>query len=78
MNFLFPLSVSGATIAVVLLSQRCRAAGDAFHGTGYALVCSLLALALLEHWFMVLPLPTERLWKWALRSTRGSGAATRA
>jgi putative photosynthetic complex assembly protein 2 len=84
MNFLFPLSVSGSTIVLVLLAQRYRAAGDAFLGTGYALVISLLALALLEHWFMVLPLPSEKLWKWALRSGRAapavavnSGRATR-
>jgi putative photosynthetic complex assembly protein 2 len=67
MNFLFPLSVTGSTIALVLLAQRYHGAADAFHATGYALVLSLLALALLEHWFMVLPLPSERLWKWALR-----------
>ena len=26
------------------------------------------ALALLEHWFMVLPLPSEKLWDWGMRS----------
>jgi hypothetical protein len=24
----------------------------------------------LEHWFMVLPLPSEKMWQWALRSNR--------
>jgi hypothetical protein len=33
---------------------------------GYALLGALTALALLEHWFMVLPLPDERLWRWML------------
>jgi hypothetical protein len=28
----------------------------------------LLVLAIVEHWFMVIPLPSERLWNWALRS----------
>jgi putative photosynthetic complex assembly protein 2 len=32
-----------------------------------SLVGSLLALAVLEHWFLVLPLPSENLWKWAVR-----------
>jgi hypothetical protein len=27
------------------------------------LIAALLALAILEHWFMVLPLPVEMLWK---------------
>jgi putative photosynthetic complex assembly protein 2 len=66
MNFLFPLSVSVSTVVLVLLVQNYRAADDAFHATAYALASSLLALAVLEHWFMVLPLPSERLWNWAL------------
>jgi putative photosynthetic complex assembly protein 2 len=68
MNFLFPLSISASTVALVLIVQCYRAADDAFHATGYALVSSLLALAVLEHWFMVLPLPSEKLWRWAMRS----------
>jgi putative photosynthetic complex assembly protein 2 len=33
---------------------------------GFALLSALSALALLEHWFMVLPLPDEKLWRWML------------
>lgn len=66
MNFLFPLSVSAATVVLVLLAQRYRETADAVRGVSYALVGSLLALAVLEHWFMVLPLPSEKLWNWAL------------
>jgi len=73
MNFLFPLSVSGATVALVLLAQKYKSTEDSVHGVGYALVGSLLALAVLEHWFMVLPLPTEKLWSWALRARERSG-----
>ena len=32
-------------------------------------MASLLALAVLEHWFMVIPLPSEKMWKWAMRPT---------
>jgi len=32
---------------------------------GWALA-ALTALALLEHWFMVLPLPDAKLWRWML------------
>jgi putative photosynthetic complex assembly protein 2 len=73
MNLLFPISILGSTIALVVLVQRLLAAEDAFHVAGLALVASLLALAILEHWFMVLPIPTEKLWQWGLR-----GAASRA
>jgi len=67
MNFLFPLSITASSIAVFMLVQRLLAADDGFKAAAYALLSSLLALAVLEHWFMVLPWPTERLWKWAMR-----------
>jgi hypothetical protein len=46
------------------------AAGDPFTAVGYALVSSLLGLAVLEHWFMVLPLPSENLWSWGFKSAQ--------
>jgi hypothetical protein len=33
---------------------------------GFALLAAITALALLEHWLMVLPLPDEKLWRWML------------
>jgi putative photosynthetic complex assembly protein 2 len=75
-NLLFPLSISGSTVALTVLSQKYMATDDPFKITGYALMISLLALAVLEHWFMVLPLPSEKMWQWALRSNRGAAALT--
>jgi putative photosynthetic complex assembly protein 2 len=72
MNFLFPLSISISTVVLVLLALRYRTANDAGSRVAYALVISLLALAVLEHWFMVLPLPSEKLWNWALGRSRRS------
>jgi len=69
MNFLFPISITASTIAAVVLVQKCFAVEDPFQVTAYALVASLLMLAILEHWFMVLPLPTEKLWAWGMRNT---------
>ena len=34
--------------------------------TGFALLTALAALALLEHWLMVMPLPDAKLWRWML------------
>jgi putative photosynthetic complex assembly protein 2 len=68
MNFLFPIAVTGSTLAGASLIRRSWAAGDAFQSVGYALEASLLMLAVLEHWFMVLPLPTESLWSWAFKA----------
>ena len=70
MNFLFPLSITAATIVIVLLGQKLLAAPTAFDTTACSLTISLLALAVLEHWFMVLPLPSERMWRWAMRPDR--------
>lgn len=36
--------------------------------TGAALVASLMTLAVIEHLFLVLPIPMERLWSAALSS----------
>ena len=72
MNFLFPLSVTASTIVTALLIQKMLVAEDAFSTARCALTASLLALAVLEHWFMVLPLPSEKMWQWALRSDRAS------
>lgn len=68
MNHLFPVSVSAATIAVVLLLAEALAlSADPFGSTALTLLATLLALAVLEHWFLVLPLPDEALWAWAFK-----------
>ena len=70
MNFLFPLSVSATTALITLLMSAYFRAQSAYSATALALSVGLLGLALLEHWFMVLPLPSERLWNWAVGSRR--------
>ena len=68
MNYLFPLSVSGGTIGCVLMiSGALDLETGPFGSTGQLLVAVLLALAVLEHWFLVLPLPDEALWAWAFK-----------
>jgi putative photosynthetic complex assembly protein 2 len=65
----FPLTVTAAT-AVTTLLVNMALAGDAnvSQSTGFMLLASLMALGVLEHWFMVLPLPIAALWGWGLRS----------
>jgi putative photosynthetic complex assembly protein 2 len=68
MNLFFPVSVMSASAVLFWLVQRAGSAGtDAFHATGLIFVTAMLALAILEHWFLVLPLPFAELWSWALR-----------
>jgi putative photosynthetic complex assembly protein 2 len=67
MNLLFPVIVSAGTILAVGWGREALAAdADPFHATGYALLATLLALAVLEHWFLVLPMPSEALWRFGL------------
>ncbi len=75
MNLLFPFSVTAATLATAWLAQRAVGAGDGFEATGYGLLAALMALALLEHWLLVLPVRAEALWAFALKS--GRDGATR-
>jgi putative photosynthetic complex assembly protein 2 len=62
----FPLSVSALTVASALLLERAINVNHPGMTVGYALLTCLCLLALLEHWFMVLPLPDEKLWRWMI------------
>ncbi len=65
-NLLFPCSVTMATVIVVLLTQAALRSGVPGEMVGLLLVATLLSLAILEHWFLVLPLPDAALWHWAM------------
>ncbi|WP_102109683.1 putative photosynthetic complex assembly protein PuhE [Oceaniglobus roseus] len=62
MNWVFPISVSLLTFATFCWLERAFTTGR----TEFSLLAALTALALLEHWLMVLPLPDEKLWRWML------------
>ncbi|MDX2288144.1 MAG: putative photosynthetic complex assembly protein PuhE [Hyphomicrobiaceae bacterium] len=66
MNALFPFSVTVGTIAAYAIgSAALDDPTNAFALTSGMLVSGLLALAVLEHWFLVLPVPDAALWTWA-------------
>jgi putative photosynthetic complex assembly protein 2 len=68
-NALFPVSVAAITaLTTVAWHSAATLPLPAFDVTTYSFVAMLLSLALLEHWFMVLPLPSEKLWNWGMRS----------
>lgn len=77
MNLLFPVSIlvsSGVAIAL-LLGQLSPTQGAS--RLGDMLVCTLLLLAILEHWFLVLPLRDGVLWQWALRTKNVDKTSTK-
>ncbi|WP_336485374.1 putative photosynthetic complex assembly protein PuhE [Methylobacterium nigriterrae] len=67
MNLLFPVSVSLATLIVALLGRTALAEEITPHEVvGFTILTTLMALATLEHWFLMLPLPSAALWQWSL------------
>jgi putative photosynthetic complex assembly protein 2 len=63
-NFLFPVSVTAITLLAGWLLAVLAAGPDDFQTAGCMLLLTLVLLALVEHWFMVLPWNSERLWRW--------------
>lgn len=69
MNGLFPFSVTISTLVTAwLCHSMIHAPTGSFEATSHALVAALMALAVLEHWFLVIPLPFGEIWSWGLAS----------
>ena len=69
MNGLMPWSLLlGGAVAAWGWWLSGQATLSPFEVSAVVFAASLLSLALLEHAFMVLPLPSEALWSWGLRS----------
>lgn len=65
-NWLFPYSVTALTFAMTCWFEPLYAAETAAATVGFTLLAVFTALALLEHWLMVVPLPDEKLWRWLM------------
>lgn len=64
-NALLPVSlIALAIVAACLVGQVVAPESTPFSVTADTLLATLVLLGLLEHGFMVLPLPSERLWQW--------------
>jgi putative photosynthetic complex assembly protein 2 len=69
MNLLFPLSVTLSTVLTGLLIQGAIAdTATPYEVVGLTLLSALMALVVVEHWFLVLPLPAAALWSWGMQS----------
>ncbi len=74
MNLFFPFSVTIATVATALLFERAvRPESTAFQAVGAMLLATLMALAVLEHWFLVAPIDGNALWRAFRRRPRAVG-----
>ena len=68
LNALFPVSVTALTALTALWVQLYFSTSS----TGFALLAMLTALALVEHWLMVLPLPDQKLWRWLIPAPKST------
>lgn len=69
MNLFFPVSVTLGTIATAMLIDRAGAdAVSPADAAGYTFLATILGLAVLEHWLLMLPLPVSAPWNWSLKS----------
>jgi len=68
MNLLFPLSVTASTAICAALATEAAIAAEPFQQTAYTFLATILCLAILEHWFLVLPIPAEAMWNWSMKS----------
>jgi putative photosynthetic complex assembly protein 2 len=72
LNPLFPVSVVASIwVALTLAEAAAQAPSGSGAAVGYTLVFTLVALAILEHGFLMARLPDTELWRWALTPSRG-------
>ena len=75
MNAFFPFAVGIATVVLALIFMSASdPATTVDQSVGLALVGTMLGLAILEHWLLVLPLSSTALWRWAIRNREAAKA----
>ena len=67
LNSLFPFSVTATTIFATALFISTLHADSSGQLTGQALLCVMMCAAVLEHWWLVTPVPTK-IWDWSIKS----------
>lgn len=66
----FPVSITLLSFAVACFADRLLSSTIPAREMEFTLLTALSALALLEHWLMVLPLPDAKLWRWMLPASK--------
>lgn len=63
MNWVFPFSITALTLATGCWLERAYSVTGADR-IGFVLLAAITALALIEHWLMIVRVGEERLWRW--------------
>jgi putative photosynthetic complex assembly protein 2 len=70
MNLLMPFSILLSVIFLIPIWSHATSESSAYEITSSALLGTLIALGLLEHLFLIMPFPSELLWKWGYKNHR--------
>jgi len=77
MNLLFPISITVSTLILGDMATRTlHAVPGSFEATAWLFIATLMFLAILEHWFLVLPIPAAALWEWGLHQKKTASPFT--
>jgi putative photosynthetic complex assembly protein 2 len=75
MNLLFPfVMVLASAVLALLVARAVDTTTTVVAATGLTLVATMLAMAIVEHWLLVLPVQSTALWRWALRNRQNPSA----
>ena len=74
MNLFFPISITISMVITTMLWEHAAGATSSFLRSGDTFLATMMTLAILEHWFLVIPLPAGRLWQWGLASRKPTKA----
>jgi putative photosynthetic complex assembly protein 2 len=70
MNLFFPFSITVSMVITTMLWEHAARAPNVFVRSGDTFLATMMTLAILEHWFLVIPLPAGKLWQWGLASRK--------
>jgi len=69
MNLLFPVSITVSTFFLaVLVHKAMEMQHSPFEALALTFSIVILTLGIIEHWFLVLPIPAEALWNWSVKA----------
>jgi putative photosynthetic complex assembly protein 2 len=74
MNLFFPISITVSMVITTMLWEHAGAAHTVFARSADTFLATMMTLAILEHWFLVIPLPAGKLWQWGLASRKATKA----
>lgn len=71
-SLFFPLSVTAGTLATIWLAMLAASAETTIAASQFTLLSTLLGLAVIEHWFFVIPFNEIRMWSGFLSAKSGA------